>query len=227
MTAAYKQRDVAIPSSQARPWLLGIQLDAGEVLDHLAQGVIVTDAKAMPVIVNRAARDIVAEADGLRLDPAGLGAERPQESAAMRWMIAAAAAARSADVLPQTMSISRPSMRRPLTLLIASRRAAQAGLREAADGSIVFVTDPERTSAVPSRLLQSAYGLTPMEAAVAIEITRGDGLQSVAEKLGIGASTARTHLQHAFEKTGTRRQAQLAWLIAGSCGSLHLSHTSN
>jgi DNA-binding CsgD family transcriptional regulator len=141
-------------------------------------------------------------------------------------MISVAAAAKSADVLPRTMSISRPSMRRPLMLLIASKRSAHAGLREPAGGAIVFISDPERTSAVPSRLLQNAYGLTPMEAAVAVEIARGDGLQSVAEKLGIGASTARTHLQHAFEKTGTRRQAQLAWLIAGTCGSLSLGRAS-
>jgi DNA-binding CsgD family transcriptional regulator len=197
-------------------------IDPGEVLDHLAQGVIVTDPKAMPLVVNRAAREIVAEGDGLRLDPNGLGAERPQECAAVRWMIAAAAVAKNADVLPRTMSVSRPSMRRPLTLLIASKRSAHAGLHQSSSGAIVFISDPERASPVPSRLLQSAYGLTPMEAAVAIEIAHGDGLQSVAEKLGIGASTARTHLQHAFEKTGTRRQAQLAWLIAGSCGSLHL-----
>jgi DNA-binding CsgD family transcriptional regulator len=65
-----------------------------------------------------------------------------------------------------------------------------------------------------------------MEAAVAIEIAHGDGLQSVAEKLGIGTSTARTHLQHAFEKTGTRRQAQLAWLVAASCGNLRLGRAS-
>ena len=223
MAAAWTQQNFAVLSSHGPVGRAGPEIDPGEVLDHLAQGVIVTDAKAMPLIVNRVAKEIVAEADGLRFDPNGLSAERPQESAAMRWMIAAVAAGQSADGFRRSMSISRPSMRRPLALLIAPKQSAHPRHSPPAGGAIVFISDPERTSTLPSGLLQSAYGLTPMEAAVATEIARGDGLSSVAEKLGISMSTARTHLQHAFAKTGTRRQAQLAWLVAGTGGNLHFS----
>jgi DNA-binding CsgD family transcriptional regulator len=41
----------------------------------------------------------------------------------------------------------------------------------------------------------------------------GDGLQSVAERMRVSLSTVRAHLQHVFEKTGTRRQAELARLL--------------
>lgn len=220
MTASQGQEASVLSLGHGQPHGPGVQLDPGEVLDHLAQGVIVTDSQAIPLLVNRVAREIIAEADGLRIDPNGLGAECPQEAAALRWMIGVVAAAKSAGVTARSLSISRPSMRRPLTLMVAAKRSAPVGFHPSAAGAIVFISDPERTATVPCRLLQNAYGLTPMEAAVAVEIAHGEGLQSVAERLGIATSTARTHLQHAFEKTGTRRQAQLAWLVAASCGSL-------
>ena len=41
----------------------------------------------------------------------------------------------------------------------------------------------------------------------------GGGLPQVAARLGIGHSTARTHLKHIFTKTQTRRQAELVELV--------------
>ena len=41
----------------------------------------------------------------------------------------------------------------------------------------------------------------------------GHGLQSVADELRVTLSTARTHLQSVFEKTGTHRQAELVRLL--------------
>ncbi|TPK07044.1 hypothetical protein FJ872_24085 [Mesorhizobium sp. B2-5-9] len=64
--------------------------------------------------------------------------------------------------------------------------------------------------------LRDLYRLTPAEAAVATAVARGEGLQAVADEVGISLTTVRTHLQHVFEKTETRRQAELVRLIAAS-----------
>ena len=50
----------------------------------------------------------------------------------------------------------------------------------------------------------------------ALERLRGEaeGLPAVAAARGVAPSTVRSHLQRVFEKTGTRRQAQLARLLA-------------
>ena len=45
-------------------------------------------------------------------------------------------------------------------------------------------------------------------------IARGGGLQVVVDELKISLATARTHLQHVFEKTETRRQAELVRILA-------------
>jgi DNA-binding CsgD family transcriptional regulator len=41
------------------------------------------------------------------------------------------------------------------------------------------------------------------------------GVPEVAPVLGISETTVKTHLQHVFDKTGTRRQADLVKLVAG------------
>ncbi|WP_246687297.1 LuxR C-terminal-related transcriptional regulator [Mesorhizobium sp. B2-5-9] len=51
---------------------------------------------------------------------------------------------------------------------------------------------------------------------MATAVARGEGLQAVADEVGISLTTVRTHLQHVFEKTETRRQAELVRLIAAS-----------
>jgi DNA-binding CsgD family transcriptional regulator len=60
------------------------------------------------------------------------------------------------------------------------------------------------------------YALTEAEARVlqaVIEV--GGGVALSASALGLSRSTVKTHLEHLFAKTGTRRQLQLVKLIAG------------
>jgi DNA-binding CsgD family transcriptional regulator len=64
--------------------------------------------------------------------------------------------------------------------------------------------------------LREDFGLTRAEAAVAIDVLKADGLQAAAGRLGISLATARTHLAHVFDKTGTRRQAELVRLLLQS-----------
>ena len=73
----------------------------------------------------------------------------------------------------------------------------------------VFVIDPGRFSDPTPPQLQRQFGLTPAEAEIACEIVKGEGLVTCARRMGISRATASTHLQRIFEKTGTKRQAQL------------------
>ena len=71
--------------------------------------------------------------------------------------------------------------------------------------------------AAPSgRQLRDQFGLTTAEATFALEIIQGQGLKACAKRLKISEPTARTHLQRIFEKTGTRRQAELVRLVLAS-----------
>jgi DNA-binding NarL/FixJ family response regulator len=53
-----------------------------------------------------------------------------------------------------------------------------------------------------------------------LAIVEVGGVPEVAEALGIGESTVKTHLGRLYEKTGARRQADLVKLFAGYASPL-------
>jgi DNA-binding CsgD family transcriptional regulator len=77
----------------------------------------------------------------------------------------------------------------------------------------VLVTDPEQAKPAAEAHLRALYGLTKAEARVAHALLDADHLADIAGHLGITLSTVRTRLQRTFEKTGTRRQSELARLL--------------
>lgn len=78
---------------------------------------------------------------------------------------------------------------------------------------VLHIAEPDTQPPIGRSDLRELFGLTRTEAAVACAILEADGLQDVARLLGIRTTTARTHLQHVFEKTGTQRQSQLVRLL--------------
>lgn len=73
--------------------------------------------------------------------------------------------------------------------------------------------DPRRPPATDCTLLKAAFGLSPAEVRVAVQLTNGDELGSVAEKLGIQQETVRSHLKATFRKMGIHRQQELVRVV--------------
>ena len=63
-------------------------------------------------------------------------------------------------------------------------------------------------------MLREAFKLTKAEAEVAARAAMGEGVPALAASLSISEGTARLHLHRVFEKTGARRQAELAAVLA-------------
>jgi DNA-binding CsgD family transcriptional regulator/PAS domain-containing protein len=183
-----------------------------EALDRVAQGVLVVAADGGILFANRAAESLLAEADGIKTEKSALRASAPADSAQFQRLIAAAA--ERSDAAGGVMTLRRPLPRRPLSALAAPLTIESAWFMAGRPAAIVFVADPDSAPPTAQDQLRNLYRLTPAEAAVAMAIARGTGLQAAADELEISLSTARTHLQHVFEKTETRRQAELARLIA-------------
>ncbi len=169
------------------------------LLDWLDLGVIIADGAARPIRLNRRAGSIVARGDGLYATPFGITTAIPEETGRLRQAIAAAATGGT------RLRLTRPSGAPPLLVTVIP----------VGGGPLValFVMDPDIAGTPSPALLQELFGLTAAEAVFAAEISRGDGLQAVAERLSIAQTTARTHLTRIFEKTGTRRQAELVRLL--------------
>jgi PAS domain-containing protein len=199
------------------------QESSAEVLNNLACGVIIVSGDGKVLFVNRAAEAIVAAEDGISLDKTGPRATEQQQCAALRKLIAAAA---TGGTEPRgaggVISLSRPSGRRPLAVLVASLRVTASWFVNRQPRAIVFVVDPEQAPIVPEKYLQRLYNLTFAEAAVAVRILRGEGLHAVADDLRVTLATVCTHRQRVFEKTGTKRQAELVRLILEGAAGIGL-----
>jgi DNA-binding CsgD family transcriptional regulator len=103
-------------------------------------------------------------------------------------------------------------------LLLQFAPLAQPLVGIAAHGRLVaiFVVDPSAAADPSPEQLRAQFGLTAAEAAFACAIVSGEGLRECARAIGIAEATARTHLHRIFEKTGTKRQAQLVRVILAS-----------
>ncbi|MBX3577047.1 MAG: helix-turn-helix transcriptional regulator [Rhizobiaceae bacterium] len=88
---------------------------------------------------------------------------------------------------------------------------ARAGLSRSAVAA-VFVAPSLMPKPAPEQALAALFDLTPAEARVFTLIAAGRTSDAVAQALGIGRSTVKTHLMHIFAKTGTNRQGDLVGL---------------
>ena len=181
-------------------------------LHRLAVGAILLDANARILFCNRAAEEILSAKDGLTTRAGRLVAGSVRDARQLEALVAAAAAttARQGTSPGDSMMLMRPSLLRPLTVVVSP--LAASGSPEGA-AVILFVADPEARIAPSERLLSTLYGLTAAEAALAARLLEGQEMAEAARSLRIGMPTARTHLSRILAKTGTRRQAELLRLL--------------
>lgn len=197
---------------------------AEDVLNRLSQNVVVLDPEGTAVFINQPAKRLLATRDGLLLERNELRAARAQETTKLRALIARAiqqASGRDVSAPDEPMLVTRPSMKRPLQLLVAPLRLAPdaaASLPHAA--AVVFITDPGASPPSDESLLAAFFALTSTEAHFAAMLLKDLTIAEAAEELDVTVSTARTHLRRLFEKTGTHQQSHLVRLLATSLAQL-------
>jgi DNA-binding CsgD family transcriptional regulator/PAS domain-containing protein len=184
-----------------------------ETLNRLEEGVLFVDLNAKIVFANRAAEKLFADRD-LRLNKGRLHANSAAETATLHAAIAKCAETRTQLQQSGFVSLRRQSGRSPLSLLIAPLpMESSSGLVAPQPMAVIFVNDPDKSNKPAAVQLRKKFGMTPAEAAFAVEILTGDGIQAAADRLSISRATARTHLSRIFDKTGTRRQAELVRVL--------------
>lgn len=82
---------------------------------------------------------------------------------------------------------------------------------------VVMLSAPDQRTPLPRSVLASLFGLTPAETRIALALLEGLRCEEIAEQMAISPTTVAFHLRNLFQKTDTRRQADLiALLLAGS-----------
>jgi DNA-binding CsgD family transcriptional regulator len=184
------------------------------VVRNLSAAVILVDIEGRLIYANSAGDAQLRQADPLELR-AGRVASRA--AAGQKALTAALAALntgpnpRKGFDIPLRGQDGRIFALHVLPLLrVDGVRAAVAPNATAA----IFLTPRIPTREPRGELLAAVFGLTPAETRVFELAATGLPPSAIASALGIGVSTVRTHLLRLFDKTGVRRQAELAALAA-------------
>lgn len=77
----------------------------------------------------------------------------------------------------------------------------------------IVIRDHDRALRSSIAAIKTFHGLTPSEARMLGLVCEGLDTIAASERLGIAKTTARTHLQRLFAKTGTTRQSELVHFV--------------
>ena len=190
---------------------------AEAALDRVDNGVIIVDAAAKILFVNRRAETILADESGLAKSHSAVRARDPSAERQLRRAIADCTA-RTLSSTGGKVDIPRGVGRPPLCVLVApaerkTDHSNMGWLRIARPAAILILVDREEKQRPDKEQLRRRFGLTNAEVSVALEILKGGGTKAAAVRLGILPSTVRSHLKQIFQKTGTVRQAELVRLL--------------
>ena len=198
--------------------LTTIRSDALEAtLNALTSGVYLTDRHGRIVYMNRAAERQVDTSNAIRVANSHLSPIDHKARLALDRAIDEATGD-EADLPTSGFTIALPAGDNAgliATVLPLARGEPQSG---AFSGMVaIFVQDPiVMPPFIPGEAFAELYGLTTSELRVLLAMVPGLSVKEAAEVLGIGETTARTHLQHIHSKTGTSKQTALMRLFMSS-----------
>ncbi|WP_412066313.1 helix-turn-helix transcriptional regulator [Rhizobium sp. SYY.PMSO] len=96
----------------------------------------------------------------------------------------------------------------PLFAFVSPARGISRDVLSSSQAYVILV-DPHQRRTSSTLVLQSLFGLTRTEAAVAERLARGDTLRDLAGTMKISYETARSHLRRIFSKVEVNNQAHL------------------
>jgi DNA-binding CsgD family transcriptional regulator len=190
-------------------------------VDRMLVGAVVLDMQGQILRVNEVAHTILNQRDGLDLVFGRLRAHYMEDDrrlqAALRQALADARAGR--EPAEQTLNITRPTGSAKLSVMLRHCPISEWSFIQRQSAVLLTLRDPGIRSQVSAESLGRAFGLTPAEAQLCIQLIEGMTLDEAAERLSIRKNTARAHLRAIFGKTQvTRQSALVSLLMAGTRG---------
>jgi DNA-binding CsgD family transcriptional regulator len=225
-----RQRFALVVPHVRRALLIGKVIDLKRIeaatladsLDTLASAMFVVDGTARIIHANTSGHVMLAEAGVLRSPNGRLGAF---DNTADQMLSDSFIAAANGDAAIGRRGIAMPLRSRDGVRYVANVMPLTGGARRRAGAAYaavaaVFVHKAVLDLPSPPEAVAREFQLTPAELRVLFAIIEIGGVPEVAEVLGITEGTVKSHLHHVFEKTSTRRQADLVKLVAGYSNAL-------
>jgi len=193
-----------------------------DTLDGLSAAMLFVDSNGRITHANAEGRSMIADGGVLRASLGRLVVSDPDVNHALREIFLAAA---TGDAAIGVRGVAVPLVARDGERYVAHVLPLSSGARRGAgvsyaSAAALFVQKAALATSSPPAAVAKTYRLTPMELRVLLAIVEVGGAPQVAEALGIGEGTVKTHLKRLYQKTGARRQADLVKLFAGYASPL-------
>jgi DNA-binding CsgD family transcriptional regulator/PAS domain-containing protein len=196
-----------------------IRSDAFEAtLNALTCGVYLVDLLGRIIYINRTGEQQIEKGDVLRIENRRLA---PIERVARASLTVAIDQAITDEAATPTSEFSVALPASEGTGLVAAVLPLTRGERQNVCGAFaakaaIFVQDPVVVPPFPGESFAKLHGLTGSELRVLLAMAPGLSVKEAAEVLGVSETTAKTHLQHIYDKTGTSKQTEFMHLFTSS-----------
>ncbi|NWF35183.1 helix-turn-helix transcriptional regulator [Mariprofundus sp. KV] len=188
-----------------------------QAMDNLHAGVILFDGTGQAVFSNRRAREVIASTPGLMLIGTRIAGPDSVATGKLRSMIRNAVhhgMENEKKLAVTTIPLAEGDIKN-ISLLALPLHPDIRALVELESGiyAAIVIGIYERSNWMDPEVLQLLYNLTPAEARLAIALSSGKALEECSVEANITLHTARSYLKLIFQKTATRRQAELVALL--------------
>jgi DNA-binding CsgD family transcriptional regulator len=196
-----------------------------EALELLGIGWLVCDSAGQVRGANRVANRILATRDGLGLNSDGVlsatqGRKELLADAVQQTIRASETKEQNRE--HSLFIVGRGTGKRSFTLLMRSVAAVSTAQDETEPLALLLILDPSLSVQTTESDLRNLYGFTAREACLATQLMNGKSLDDTCCRLGMGYSTARTHLKRMFKKTHARRQSEMISVLLRTIGLIRL-----
>ena len=189
-----------------------------ELLDSTRIGIIQLDRRGRIVETNVSALDMLLEDDGLSDQGGTLCAAWPKDHSRLQALLVQALPQLGELGTSGSMMVRRRSWQPGYALHVKPVAYRGGDYRTRRAAALVLVIDPTRQARVKPAVVEAALGLTPAEAAIAVQLAEGRTVRQIATATGREYSTVRTHLKHIFSKLGYARQFEVVQAVLALSG---------
>lgn len=179
-----------------------------EVLERLALGAIIVDARGRLVFANTVASRQLKSGQALTVRQGRLKAKGADAEAQLDRLVANATGA-SISLAAGGLAVISRGPGATLSLLVSPFRPANPGELGEQPMALVMFSDPAVQTHIPEHVLARVLGLAHAEARLLAALVEGQTMADYAETVGITINTAKTQLRQIFLKTGHNRQADV------------------
>jgi DNA-binding CsgD family transcriptional regulator len=189
-----------------------------ETLDHAEVAVFLVGPDAEIVFANKVAQQQLLASTLVEKRRNKLGAIAPVADRTLRSVLVSAkkgdqSLGARGIAIPLTNESSQERWFAHVLPLTSSRRQQVGESYSAVAAVFVRKNAPNELSSLEG--IAKLYKLRASEIRVLDALTKVSGVKEIAEFLGLSQATVKTHLQHLFRKTKTKRQNELMRLVAG------------